>query len=566
MSGINYANTDFESIVLDLRNRLKLRGSWKDIGASGTGETLIELLAFVLTNGNYYTERRATESYLPTAKLLSSVKNLVALIGYQPKRKASAVGKLTFSIALPLTKNVYIPKYTSCKSASDVEYLTNEDVVIEKGQTSVIANSIQGKLTQLEISSNGAVSNNILINSTEVENSESSIKVVVDGNLWTKVNSFLNSDSDSTHYRVVNEIDGNTSVVFGDGVNGLIPTSGSSIVITYIKSAGLDGNVINIGSVTILDSTIYDEDGSTVTVTVTNSSSFLGGDDEEDIEEIRYEAPRVFKTGDRAVSKDDFITILENYSGVANANVWGENEEALADEVSAVQSMLNKVKMCVILQNWELLDDTFESTLSDYIYDESMITVKYEFVDPVLLDTIPVLTLKVSTGYSMSDAQDAAESAISDQFVLGGTTKLGSMIKYSNVIAAVDDLESIAYVNMVLEIRKELDDDYDSSCNYGVLLDATAIKPGTVRLFVNGSYVLTDTDSGDGTGVFSGSDPYTISGTINYETGVILLDINPSPTSDIHVRYQQDEDGNIVTTFMQIAKLYDVDVESISME
>ena len=324
--------------------------------------------------------------------------------------------------------------------------------------------------------------------------------------------------------------------------------------------------MINTGSVTTLNSTIYDEDGSSVTVTVTNSSSFLGGDDEEDIEEIRYEAPRVFKTGDRAVSKDDFITILENYPGVANANVWGENEEAIAAGVSAVQSMLNKVKMCVILQDWELMDDTFENTLSNSIYDESMITVKYEFVDPVLLDIIPVLTLKVSTGYSMSNAQDTAELAVSGQFVLGDTTKLGDMIKYSNVIAAIDALESIAYVNMVLEIRKELDDNYDSSCDYGIALDAVPIEPGTVRLFVDGSYVLTDTDNGDGTGTFSGSDPYTISGTIDYETGVILLDINPSPTSSIHVRYQQDEDGNIVTTFGQIAKLYDVDVESISME
>jgi len=566
MSGINYTNVDFESIVLDLRNRLKLRDSWKDIGVSGTGETLIELLAFILTNGNYYTERRATESYLPTAKLLSSVKNLVALIGYRPKRKASATGNLTFSIASPSDKNIYIPKYTSCKSASGVEYLTNEDAVIGKGQTSVIVSSIQGELAQLEISSNGATNQEYLINSKEVENSESSIRVVIDGDLWTKVDSFINSDSDSMHYKVIDEIDGNVSIVFGDGINGLIPTSGSLIVITYIKSAGLDGNVTNTGLITNLNSTIYDEDGSPVTVTVTNSSSFLGGDDEEDIEEIRYEAPRVFKTGDRAVSRDDFITILENYPGVADANVWGENEEALANGVSVVQSMLNKVKMCVILQNWDLPDDTFKSALSDHIYDKSMITVKYEFVEPELLDIIAVLNLKVSTGYSMSDAQDDAELAVSNQFILGDTTKLGDMIKYSNIIAAIDDLENIAYVNMVLEIKKELDDDYNSSYDYGIVLGALPIKPGTVRLFVDGSYILTDTDNGDGTGTFSASDPYTISGTIDYETGEILLDINPSPTSSIYVRYQQDEDGNIVTTFNQIAKLYDVDVESISME
>jgi hypothetical protein len=389
---------------------------------------------------------------------------------------------------------------------------------------------------------------------------------LIDSEEWTKVDSFINSISTSKHYRVINEMDGTVTIKFGNNINGMAPTSGSTIDINYIKSDGLSGNVTYADKITTLNSTIYDEDSNAVTVTVTNDGSFLGGDDEEDIEEIRYEAPRVFKTGQRAVSKTDFISIIENYAGVANANVWGENEEAEAAGVTVDYTMLNKVKICIILQEWELPDASFKSTLSDYIYDNSMLTVKYEFVNPTILLVIPTLSIIVSTGYSMSQVQADIETELANQFELGSTTKLGTLIKYSHVVNALDDIEGVSYVNMVLEIKKELDDDYDSAYDYGATLDATEVLPESVRLFVDGTYVATDVNNHNGTGSLSSAGGYTISGTINYTTGVLVLDINPAPASSIHVRYQTNHERNIISTFKQICKLYDTDVINIEME
>ena len=567
---LSYTDYSFDSLVLQLQNRLKATGTWHDIYRSSTGQMLIELFAYVTNVGMYYTERRAEESYITTAKLRSSIINLVSLLNYVPKRKTSSTGSLTLSISIALDKIVYIPKYTECQSVDGIKFLTNESSAIEKGQTSVSVISVQGELTQIEVTSNGSTAQEYIVNDTSVENSASTsnptLRIVVDGTLWTKVDSFLYSTNVDKHYRVINEIDSTISIQFGDNVNGLAPLSGSIIVIQYVKSGGLDGNVANSDKITTVNSTIYDEDGSTVTVTVTNSGSFLGGDAEEDIEEIRYEAPRVFKTGDRAVSKTDFISILENYSGVANVNVWGENEEAEAEGVAVDYEMLNKVKMCVLLQEWLLPDSSFKATLSAYIYDKSMLTVKYEFVTPIILLVVPVLTVKVSTGYSMSQAQANIETALAAQFNLGDTTKLGTIVKYSNVISALDDLDDVAYINMVLEIKKVLSDSYDSAYDYGAALDATDIKPESVRLFVDGIYTTVDSDNGDGTGTFSDAGIYTISGSINYSTGEVLLDISPVPTTSIWIRYQQDEGGNIVPSLRQICKLDSVDIQSIQME
>lgn len=569
MANLNYVQYDFEDLVVQLQDRLKLVDSWKDMYRDGTGETLIELLAYVLNAGLFYTERRAVESYLPLAQNISSVRNLVALLNYQPKRKTSATGNLTFSLSSPLSVNVFIPKYTECQTSDGIKYVTNEDSVIEKGKTSVTVNAIQGSISEVEIVSNGTTDQEYLINSTSVENSLSTtnptLRVLVDSVLWVKVDSFINSDSESKHYRILNEPEGTVTIQFGDGVNGMTPSNGSTISIKYVKSDGLDGNISNTGVITTLNSAIYDEDGSAVTVSVTNSSSFLGGDNEEGIEEIRYEAPRVFKTGQRAVSKTDFIAILENYAGVASANVWGENEEAEEAGVSADYEMLNKVKMCILLQEWELPDSTFKETLSNYIYDISMLTVKYEFVTPVILDVVPKISIKVSSGYSLSQVQSDVESTLADEFDLGNTTKLGTIIKYSHLMNAIDDVDGVSYANMTLEILKSLEAGYQSTWDYGEILDAIPIKEGTARLFIDGVYVTTD----DGNGVFSYSGTYTISGVIDYETGEVGLDVSPTPSTSIYIRYQQSVDSgesrDIVPSLKQICKLYDVDT-TISME
>jgi hypothetical protein len=563
---LNYVNYDFDTLVQQLQNRLKNKEAWQDIYRSSTGEMLIELLAYVLNLGMYYTERRAEESYLPTAQLRSSVKNLVALLNYTPKRKTSATGNLTFSITAPSNKIVYIPKYTVCKDAAGLGFLTNEYAAIEKGQTSVSVASIQGELSRLEITSNGSTTQEYKVDNTAIENSADTtnptLRVIVDGIEWTKVDSFINSLNTDQHYRVINEIDETISIQFGDDINGAAPESGSTIIIQYIESDGLSGNVTFADKVTTLSSTIYDEDGTAVTVTVTNTDSFLGGDAEESTEEIRYEAPRVFKTGNRAVNRRDFISLLENYAGVANANVWGENEEAAEAGVSVVASMLNKVKMAVILQDWALPGTTFKSTLSDYLYDLSMLTVKYEFVTPVILLVIPVLDVKVAEGYSLSQTQADIETALAKKFVLGSTTKLATIVKYSEILAAVHDLEGVAYASLDLEIKKALSDSYDSTYDWSEALDATDIKPETCRVFVDGVYAVTDVNDGDGTGTFSASG---ISGGIDYSTGVVTLNITPSANA-VYVRYQQDKNDNIVPSSNQIAKLEDVDIATISME
>ncbi len=74
----------------------------------------------------------------------------------------------------------------------------------------------------------------------------------------------------------------------------------------------------------------------------------------------------------------------------------------------------------------------------------------------------------------------------------------------------------------------------------------------------------------DGTGIFDSSissSDYVISGIINYTTGLIEVNIDTVVAgTEVYIRYQQDEDRNLVVGFKQICKIYSIDWQSVAVE
>ena len=602
---LNYTNYDFEDLVEQLQNRLKTRKSWIDTYRSGTGQMMIEFYAYVANLVLYYIERRAEECFIDTAQLRSSVINLVKLLNYLPKRQTSSLGTLTFSVSSAHTVDIILPAKTVIKTGDDLYFFVGKKETDDTsgdytgnivgastlltGETSVTVNAIQGEVIEKEIISDGSASQNYNIEETNVENDL--FAVFVDSIAWTQVSSFVSSESDDSHYMIRQNKDNSLRIIFGDGIKGDIPDEDSVVKLQYVLTDGLDGNVYTGDSIINIVSTIYDTDSNTVSdISVTNSSTvdavsgniqgaFVGGDEEESIEEIKYEAPRVFATGDRLITKADFIAVIENYSGVGSANVWGEYEE---DDDAAYYN--HRINLCILMQenddnDWPNPTTAFKTELTDYLYLKSVMTVKYEYVVAVQLNVIPTLTLVVSKNYSITQAQADINTLMTDQFELGVTTKLGTALRYSNLVNLVDSLDAVSYHQLILEIRKDLVEDYGSNGEYGEALDAVSVKKRSVRVFVDDGTTETQVAMDDGDGALTTTDEdsesfsdYTVTGTVDYTTGVIELDIDPDPSSlfSMFVRYQQDSadypfnEGDIVPTYRQISKLYDVEFASVT--
>lgn len=570
---ISYVNYDYEDLKRELENRLKATGAWRDTYESSTGQMLIEFYAYVANLMLFYLERRVEESYIATAQNKSSILNLVRLINYSPKRVTSAIGTLEFSISESSSKRVFIPQYTECQTANAVKFLAIQDITIEPGQLSNTVAGIQGELVELEYAGDGSADREISINDTAIENDAHiryrpfySFRVLIDGVEWTKVSSFLASDNTDTHYKLKAELDDTLTVIFGDDVNGKAPAPDSTIQIKYIRSNGTSGNVYETDKVIVLNSTIYNEDEEEVAVSVTNSITCAGGDDAEDMEEIRAEAPDVFATGDRLVIKSDFEAFIINYESVADVNVWGENEETPPN-----YDMFNVVRLCVLLDSWIHPPTSFKADLAADLYAKSMMTVKYEYIEAAILDVVVTIDAIARKGYSLSQTQSDIEDAIAAHFVLGSTTKLGESKYVSNLVESVDVLPAILFHHLEMEIRKELVAAYETGWDYGEVLDALPILPGTVEVYVTitvpGNPVLTDilmaTDDGLG-GFTDQSDDYVVTGVIDYATGEIGIEFEPDTyISNVYVKYKQDEDGDAITGYNQICKLHSTVISDI---
>jgi len=445
------------------------------------------------------------------------------------------------------------------------------------GNTSADLKAIQGERVIKEITANGAANQVYFIPDTDIENDifQVEIDVVRDGtsnnwDVWTETSSFVASEATDEHFTLTQELDNSLTLRFGNDTQGKAPPLNSKIKITYVKTVGADGNIYLADRITTLESTIFDENSTAVTVTVANPEEtsdsgdvtifkFQGGDAEEDIDEIKSEAPRVFATGDRAVTRADFIAILENMAGVANVNVWGENEESPPN-----YDLFNTIRLSILMNDWEVPDATKEAEISAALYNQSMITVKYEFIDPVILYIVPTMDVIVYQGESLTETQANIIAAVAADFVLGTTTKLGTSKQYSNLVNIIDSLSAVSYHHLVLEIRKELAASVESSGDYADTLDATSVVEESVKVYVGDTQVGID----DGAGTFTVSEAaYNFTGTINYTTGAIAIDFDSAQSETVYVRYQQDEDGDIVVTTRQVCKLYNdtVDMTSIAL-
>lgn len=108
-------------------------------------------------------------------------------------------------------------------------------------------------------------------------------------------------------YVINNGADGTATVQFGDGDSGIIPQNGATIEVTYRIGGGIAGNIAR-GE---LDGNIrgYLPSGAAINVRAFNQEHGSGGNEIESLEHVKYLAPRYAQTNRRAVSQSDFVAL-----------------------------------------------------------------------------------------------------------------------------------------------------------------------------------------------------------------------------------------------------------------
>jgi hypothetical protein len=401
---IDYTSKDYEAFRNDMLNLIPhLMPEYTDFSESDAGVMMIELSAYVADILSYYNDRVANEVYLPTATQRKSIIDVSKQLGYKLKNAKPSATELVIELSGSTGQDFIIPKgFAVSTIETDYEdaivFETTEDLIIPAGALGTEVDqegnylysvpAVQGMTIPNEVvgSSNGQPLQRFKLKYNEVI--DGSLEVLInEGNgfdMWTDTtNSSIGIVESGKQYTTETDEDGFTWIVFGDGLNGKIPANGSdNIISTYRIGGGLHTNV---GSNTLTE-TLTSIAGIN---RVFNPIPATGGTDEEKLDEAKRNAPKLFKTQDRAVTKEDYQNIAISVPGVAKA-------VAIPDKVS------NTVHVTIAPDGGGIPSDTIINNTFSVLDAKKIITTAVEVEVPKYVYAKLDLELRINEEYSQS--------------------------------------------------------------------------------------------------------------------------------------------------------------------
>ena len=231
----------------------------------------------------------------------------------------------------------------------------------------------------------------------------------------------LTSVTNESRVYFLKEIDGGLyEITFGDNVIGKALETGNIITLSYfVSSLGAPNGA---STFTYQGANVL---GSNLSI-VTTTAAF-GGGEVEDITSIKFNAPRMYAAQNRAVTTDDYKTIIYNkFAQAQSVQVWG-GEDGIAtgitvgysnaDEVKNKTPQYGKVFICIKPKDAvRLTNQQKEIIRTEILTSRNMVTVVPEIVDPEYFN----IELDVSVYYdpkSTSKSPSQIETLVKDAII-----------------------------------------------------------------------------------------------------------------------------------------------------
>lgn len=342
---IDYTSRDFASLKADLikliNNRTGLQ--WDPADYNDLGNVLVEAFAYMGDVVNYYIDRAANETAISTAIKRSTLLNFAQLYGYNPSGPKPAAVTVSFTnngttaIDLPIGTQVMAPlvygpyrevffettQLLSQLAPGDTQSVTaSEGKTVNTDRPDLIDPTYHLPIPVSLGTTDGSANQSFFIFDTNLVTG--SLKVYIGQGVafapWQYVDSLIEYGPQDHVFTTVLNDDGTTSVLFGDGTNGLVPPTGQLVGAVYKTSSGISGNIVagTISEVTFIpgnpDTSVLGSIG------VTNTYAAFGGADADDLTKLKSKIKASVNTRNRAVTLQDYINLAVQVPGVGKAN------------------------------------------------------------------------------------------------------------------------------------------------------------------------------------------------------------------------------------------------------
>lgn len=383
MAELRITELEFSQIKDNLKNYLGASEQFSDYNFEGSGiNNLLDVLAYNTHYNALLAHLQANEMFIDTAIKRSSVVSIAKTLGYTPRSIVSSRARVNVVVTSAAAGPLTIAKYS--KFNTTVNNQTYSFIALDEH----IANKIGGSFTFTNVDiCEGAVitqeqtiaadqitgpitirNNNIDLSTLEVvvENSSSDATSAS----WKRSETVIDVTSTDKVYWVEEGPDGYYKLFFGDNIIGKSLTVGNIVTITYVASKGALSNGASSFSAQ------FSLGGTLVTSLVYAAS---GGSDRENIDSIRFNAPRYNATRGRAVTVEDYKTlIMANFDKAKSVTVWGGEQN--------VPPIYGKVFISIDPKDDYIVTDSDKNYLiNNVIRPRSVLSLQHEFVDPVYL-------------------------------------------------------------------------------------------------------------------------------------------------------------------------------------
>lgn len=478
-SALRITELDFDTVKNNLKTFLRGQTIFQDYDFDGAGmNVLLDILAYNTHYMGFYLNMTGNEMFLDTAQIRGSVLSLAKMIGYVPASNEGALSRVNI-LATPgptenqSINNITIDKYTPL-IGSDINgvnfpFVTLNSVSATKsGGAFNFANvSIkQGQvITRQYTMTPDNTSRRFEIPSANVDTSTISITVQASSTntqttVYTLASDITEIDANSAIYFIEENDNLNYTFTFGDNILGTQPKFGSVINVTYLDNVGSISNNITKFVFTQPIGGLFRNN-----VSITSAISSYGGTDKEGIESVRYRAPYFYSTQNRAVTKNDYETLLlKDYNFIDSASVWGgeDNDPPIYGKVF----ISIKTKGYFQLTNFEK-----QNLINDLIAKRNVLTVTPEIIDPdyLFVGVVGTVTYDSSaTNATFNDLLSLVQAAITDYNTLE-IGKFKSTFRKSRLGNYIDTCDpSITGSNIDVLLQKRITLDTNNTRSYDV--------------------------------------------------------------------------------------------------
>ena len=477
---VNFSNLDFDQVKTSLKDYLRSNSDFTDYDFEGSNlASILDVLAYNTYITSYNANMVTNEVFIDSATLRENVVSLARNIGYLPRSRTASTATVSFFVDVtgvtPAPATITLNKGPVASSAGQTGvnsyvFCILEDItvpVFTDSNGTAVATFDNVKISEGTLVTNAFTSSSVnpdqkfILPNSGIDTSLMTVTVrsnasETTGAKYSSQNSIFDIDSSSKVYFLQEIEDERYEIFFGDDIFGKKLEEGNYVTVEYVVSSGDGANGISNFTFAGRLSYIRNAQSYSVTTGVSLLSTDLkatGGESIETVDSIKKFAPRIYASQNRAVSANDYETLIpaKIYPETESISVFG-GEELVPPQYGKVFISI-KPRTGDFLPN--LIKENIKTRLKKYAVAgivPEILDLKYLYIE-VDSKIYYNSNLAPSGEYVSTLVQQNTESYAESTEL----NRYGARFKYSKFLKVIDESDAAVTSNITtLQIRRDM--------------------------------------------------------------------------------------------------------------